>query len=158
MKCLVIINLLGERLNDSGIKLILKVNKIYDKFDLIIFNQKNSSNKNEKNKFIKKSENDYVINKTDYDDDSSFFISKLRNEETILNVILKEKKINDIYLCGIYIENEIFSTVLDGIKFRYNVFVISDIIIGKDEIKTNKAIDFLKKLGIKFIQSDDILN
>lgn len=105
---------------------------------------------------IKMDTNDFVISKgtlTLYDSTSAFYNAKDINKETNLDNILRKNNIKSVYICGLTIENEIFSTVLDALRLRYIVYIITDVCCGCDDKKIQKSLDFCKSIGIKMITS-----
>lgn len=71
---------------------------------------------------------------------------------------LKINNATDIIVCGLLAEKCVSSTLLEGQKLGYNMYVIPDAIIGKSEEKKNKVIDKLSKKGIIKVELSDYIN
>lgn len=103
---------------------------------------------------------DYVIHKgllTLYDSSSAFYDAQIIKRETKLNTLLENNNIKSVYLCGVSLDNEIFSTALDCSRFKYDTYVILDAVCGSDENKNNKVLNFMKSLGTKIVMSQDLI-
>ena len=161
----------------ESLQIIFSINKFKRKFNNVIFikdwHQKNhSSFKNyegkwsthciqdtfgsELHKFVDFNESsDIIIHKgtnKNYDSYSAFYNAKEIEERTQLNNILKKKNINKIYICGLPIEYDIYSTVLDGYKQRYECYIIENAISGYDKKNSESKLKYLENLGIKFVE------
>lgn len=75
---------------------------------------------------------------------------------TNLDRLLKQKKIKEIYLCGIFTEYCVLSTAIDGFMKDYKVYVVSDAVgtssqrkhkIGL-EIMSDNSVDIVKTKGL----------
>jgi nicotinamidase/pyrazinamidase len=113
----------------------------------------------ELHKWIKISDSDYVINKgtlTLYDSSSAFYNAKEINKETLLDTILRKNNITNLFMCGVAIENEIFSTTLDAMRQRYHVTIITDASAGLDKKKVEKTLEYCKSMGIQTVNSKDV--
>lgn len=90
-----------------------------------------------------------------YTSDSAFYNAKSGNTvcESNLKNILDEGKIKQVYLCGISLEQQIFTTAYDAYTFGYECFVIEDLCCGKDNRKIEKSLQFLKTLKVAIINS-----
>ncbi len=105
---------------------------------------------------------DYIFHKGttfEYDSSSAFYNGKNSRfaEETGLHVALNDKGIKTLYICGLPLDTTVFSTVLDGIKFGYDVWLVVDASKGTDEVSTRKKIEHMVALGVRMISSDELL-
>ncbi len=66
-----------------------------------------------------------------------------------LNEFLKEKNIKELVIIGRVAEECIKKSVLRGKKLGYNMYIIPDAIIGKSKESKLKALEKLKKKGVK---------
>lgn len=100
-----------------------------------------------KDKIIYKGSNDKYITNT------AFYNAKDVNDKTTLNNYLNKIGIDTLYVCGL---TGIHETLLDAYKFRYKCYYVYDACMGRDDDKIIKCRKFLKKIGIKYIKSDQI--
>lgn len=84
-----------------------------------------------------------------YDSNSAFYDAEDIERETRLKTILKMNNISTLYFCGNDMENVIFSTIMDAIKFNYKCFLIKDAITYNDVEKAKKYMDYLDELDVK---------
>ena len=165
----------------NSLKIISVINRVKQKFKIIIFSkdwhlENHTSFKqnggmwqthcvqetfgSELHSFIKFNETtDYVIHKgtkSKYDSYSAFYNAKDIGEKTQLNTILKKNSITQIYICGLGIEYDIFSTIMDGYRFRYKCYLILDAITGFDKKKVEKKLKYLNNLGVTFLKGEDV--
>ena len=91
---------------------------------------------------IKKGTNDKYIS------NSAFYHAKELNDQTNLNHFLYELSIDTLYFCG----SGVFHSILDAYKFRYRCCYVYDACVGKKK----RVMVFLKKIGVKFVNSDTI--
>lgn len=164
----------------KSLDIIPIINRIRDKFDIVIFikdwhPRDHSSFISHGGKWIEHciqdrygaeinsgvyvDKMDEIIHKGSlslYDSYSAFYNAKTVLKETNLNNILKKNNVVDLYFCGLYFEVFIFSSVLDGVMFKYNCYVIDDLSLPKDEKNAVKSRDYLKNINVKFINSRDI--
>ncbi len=164
-----------------SLKIIPIINRVKEKFKLVIFIKdlhpsdhvsfiKNggtlpphcvaNTDGAELHQCIKVSTNDHIISKgmlTLYDSSSAFYNAKDINKETNLDSTLRKNNIKNVYICGLVVENEIFSTVIDAMRFRYNVFVITDASSGIDDKKIKKCLDFCKTMDVTLTTSSTLL-
>lgn len=161
------------------INCIQLINKYRKKFNFIIFIQDWFSRDHAifKNTKIKKciggtygaalnegliqDHNDYIIHINTlnlYVSNSAFY--NVKNSticcESDLKNILGEHLIKKIYLCGINLEDQIFSTALDARTLGYDCHIIRDLSEGCDEKKIELCLNYLKTVGIKIIGYKDL--
>lgn len=160
---------------EGSLNIIPTINRIRDNYDHVIFIKKrypeNHSNfkqfggKNPKHCIqdtdgekihndIIFTPNDFVISRGSlqkYDSTSAFYDAEDIDRETRLLTILKMHDIRTLYFCGNDMENVIFSTIMDAIKFNYKCYIVKDAITYNDIEKVKKSIDYLDKLNVKTI-------
>ncbi len=110
-------------------------------------------------KFLKIDHTEHIIKKgtnNNYKSHSAFYDAKCIGEQTVLNYHLYDLGIDTVYVCGLNEENSVFHTILDAYKFRYKCYYVYDACMGRDDDKIIKCRKFLKKIGIKYIKSDQI--
>jgi nicotinamidase/pyrazinamidase len=92
-----------------------------------------------------------------YTSDSGFYIAKTNDAicDSNLKNILDEAKIRQVYLCGINLEQQIFTTAYDAVTLGYECFVIEDLCCGKDDKKIEQSLKFLRNLGVSVIKNTD---
>lgn len=75
-----------------------------------------------------------------------------------LAAYLKKKSVSELYICGVALEFCVKSSALDALKEGFQVFLISDAIatFSQEEEKVNQEYAELKKSGIKVILSNQI--
>ncbi len=81
-------------------------------------------------------------------------------EATNINLVdyLKEKKVNELYISGLTTEYCVKQTTLDALKHQFNTYLIVDAIEG---VRANpedpqKAINEMKEKGVKLTDADEI--
>jgi len=86
-----------------------------------------------------------------YDSYSAFYNAEQIKKENNLRELLTVNDINTLYICGVAIEYCVFFTVMDAIKFGYDVYFINNASAGinNDNIKT--SIEKMKYFGAKVI-------
>jgi nicotinamidase/pyrazinamidase len=161
----------------DSLQIIFSINKFKRQFKNVIFikdwHQKNHSSfkkyegiwsthciqdtyGSELHKFVDFNESsDIIIHKgtnKNHDSYSAFYNSKEIEERTQLNNILKKNNINKIYICGLPIEYDVYSTALDAYKQRYECYIIKNAISGYDKKKSEDKLKYLEKLGIKIVE------
>lgn len=180
MKALIVINLqndycIGNNKCINSLNIIPKFNKIRNNFNKIIFVNNEFSkyhtifttNKEPlhciKKTFGSEIPNSIIVKKTDdiiikgnlinYYTYSAFYhiLSSKVTRDTLLEEILKDNGITDLYICGNNFETVLFSTAISAWKLNYNVIIYEDIIGYKSEEGKEKGIKYLKKIDIKFI-------
>lgn len=85
--------------------------------------------------------------------------SGFKNENgnlTKLDEIFKEKRIKEIYVCGVALEHCVFKTCIDGKSLGYNVNLILDASRGISKEDCKKAIEKMKQEGVQVINSSEI--
>ncbi len=91
-------------------------------------------------------------------DSYSSFFDNAKLEKTNLDVILKEKGINTIYIVGLATDYCVKFSALDGIDIGYDVYVVEDgcrgVNLSPDD--SRNAIEEMKLKGAKIIKSSDI--
>jgi nicotinamidase/pyrazinamidase len=91
-----------------------------------------------------------------YDSDSAFYDANTIQKQTSLNTILKNWRIDDLYLCGTQFDEAVFSTAIDALKFHYNVYIVEDAVVGAIPTRVKDAHSYLESIGVKFITSRQI--
>ncbi len=92
-------------------------------------------------------------------DNFSAFFDANKKSSTGLHEFLKDKKIEEVYVCGISFDSSIKNTALDASKLGYDVHVICDAVASQSfDKKTTKktTLDELKDLGIKIVRSTEL--
>jgi len=94
-----------------------------------------------------------------YTSDSAFYNAKSGNTvcESNLKNILNESKIKEVYLCGINLEQQIFTTAYDAYTLGYKCFIIEDLCCGRDNKKIEKSLEFLRTFGVAIIDSSSFI-
>ena len=79
-------------------------------------------------------------------------------EGTRLKVILEEAGIERVFVCGLATDYCVKATAMDAIKAGFETFVVLDACRGVELQKGDieKAIEEMKKVGIKFVSSIEI--
>lgn len=101
---------------------------------------------------------DYIVSKgtlTLYDSDSAFYIASQIEKETQLKSIIKELGSSTFYICGMKYEHDVFATVMDGIKMRYNIVLVEDATLGDDSDKIKRCKEIMTNSGVQFTTLDD---
>lgn len=88
------------------------------------------------------------------DDGYSAFEATSKNLETYL----KQKKVDDLYVCGLATDYCVLASALDAHKKHFNVVVVADAVRGVDVVSgdVERAIEEMKHNGIVFVNSDDV--
>jgi nicotinamidase-related amidase len=71
-------------------------------------------------------------------------------EGTNLNVILKDAGIKRVFVVGYVTEYCVKATALDAVKNGYETIVVGDLCAAVNPVNAVKAVDEMKKEGIKF--------
>ena len=75
---------------------------------------------------------------------------------TKLDKILKQKKIKEIYLCGIYTDFCVLSTAIDGFMLDYKVFIVADA-VGSTDLKSHqRGLKIIKDAAGEIIRKVDV--
>lgn len=171
----------------SGITGVLncipKINDIRDKFDIIVFiKEKNSvyhnsfkeyggldpphciknSHGSELVKWLYVDDSEYIVNiqtLTLHSSNSGFYDAKSIDfkKESRLNSILKENNIDEVFLCGVYVEKYIFPMAIDTLAFKYGCTVITDCCCGENSEKIDKCYEYFKGIDVKLTKSTDLI-
>jgi len=165
----------------NSLEIIPLINRIRKKFDTVIFSQDwhpkiHTSFKEygggypkhciqntygaDLNNGLSFSDKDIIIKKGTYetcDSSSVFYDGTVIDKRTILDNVLMIHKIREIYIVGIGVEEVIFSTALDALKFGYKCKIIGDCVSYFDKENGIKSIEFLKTLGIEFVKSSSLI-
>lgn len=90
----------------------------------------------------------------------SGFFDVDKSQSTGLHEFLLEKEVKEVYLLGFTTGYAIKNTALDAIELGYKTFVIMDGCADFDESQhvPEKTIEELKALGVRMIESTDLLN
>jgi nicotinamidase-related amidase len=75
-----------------------------------------------------------------------------RNEKMV--TFLNHKSAKDIVIVGLLAEKCLTNTVLGGLELGYNIYLIPDAILGKNEKSKTKALNKLKNKGAKIIEKN----
>lgn len=80
-------------------------------------------------------------------------------KSTGLGEWLKEKGVDEVFVCGLATDYCVKFTALDAVQFGFNTFLIQDASRGvglrKDDVKN--AIDEMQRAGVRMVQSSEIL-
>lgn len=171
MSALIIMNMQNDLcesnkyVNGDAINIYSKINKLRNKFKIVIFIKKCYSMYNNLNiEYCIKNTPGYnindnlIIDDNDihidiatmelYDSDSAFYIAQKIKKKSSLDKVLKNNNIKNIYICGISINGSIFTTCIDAYR-KYNIHLVKDACIfdiNNDQIE--ESILFLQDLGI----------
>ncbi|KAF0130054.1 MAG: pyrazinamidase/nicotinamidase [Bacteroidetes bacterium] len=69
-----------------------------------------------------------------------------------INDFLKKNNAKDIIIVGLLAEQCVYKSLIGGKKLGYEMFVIKEAILGKSEKSKEKAIEKMKKEGVKIIE------
>jgi len=107
-----------------------------------------------------KESHDIFVNKGyNYEVDSySAFYNNGGFENTEMEEELDKKHVGKVYVVGIALDFCVFYSAMDSQKLGYETFVVKDATRGIDEDEIDRALDEMKKAGIKIITSDVLLN
>ena len=89
-------------------------------------------------------------------DSYSGFIDNDGRTETVLQQFLKEKKVTDVYVCGLATDYCVKATALDARKRGYATHLITDACRGVHKQTTDEALADMYKAGVKFVTSQEI--
>ena len=156
---------------DNSLKIIPIINRIRDKFKTVIFiklwhpNDHISLKKTtfciqntkgaELNPGVVHRDTDYIIHIGTlalYDSLSGFYNAKTIDKESNLNSILVKEDIKNLYVCGISIEDSIFSTIMDAVNLRYKCYLVEDASIGKNDDTIKKCYAYLETLDVDIMK------
>lgn len=92
-------------------------------------------------------------------DSYSGFFDNGRLNETTLNSILKENKIDTLYILGLATDFCVKFTVLDALQLGYEVYLVEDGCRGVnlEADSSTKAIEEMKNCGATIVKSIDLL-
>lgn len=76
---------------------------------------------------------------------------------TNLDKLLKQKKIKDIYLCGIFTEYCVLATAIDGFTLDYSVYVVSDATGTFNQRKHNMGLEILSDNSANLIKTQKLV-
>ena len=101
----------------------------------------------------------YIFKGTDPNVDSySAFFDNKKIHDTGLNKLLKEKNIDEVYICGLSTDYCVKYTAIDAIELNYNTYVVADatkaVNINPDDYE--KSLEELKNIGVKIIFSKNL--
>jgi nicotinamidase/pyrazinamidase len=161
--------------HDKSLLIIPRINRMRDKYDLIIFVKKQlqhnhsifkayggtypvhcvveTNGENIHDDLIIKTD-DIIINRgtlQKYDSNSAFYDAEVISKETRLKQILKAHNIKNLFFCGNGMETSIYSTIIDAINSQYKCTVISNTTTYIDANKMNICVEYLKTLNVQFI-------
>jgi nicotinamidase-related amidase len=69
-----------------------------------------------------------------------------------INDFLKKNNAKEIIIVGLLAEQCVYKSFIGGMKLGYEMFVIKEAILGKSERSKEKAIEKMKKEGVKIIE------
>ncbi len=165
----------GPMAFENSLNIIPVINRIRDDYDYVVFVKKlypenhssfrqfggknpkhciqNTVGANIHNDIISKKD-DYIISRGSlqkYDSNSAFYDAEDIKRETTLKMILRMNDISNLYFCGNGMDNIIFSTIMDAIKFRYKCHIIKDAITYDNKEKTEKYLSYLNGVNVDII-------
>ena len=92
-------------------------------------------------------------------DSYSAFFENDQSTPTGLDGYLKTRQIKKLYLCGLALDFCVFFSAIDGVKLGFEVFVILDACRAIDlDGSLENAMDNMKKSGVKFVKSSELLS
>jgi len=91
-----------------------------------------------------------------YQPHSAFYNAKDIGKESNLNELLRINEVDELYICGIGIDDCIFSTVLDCMRFGYKYIIIEDAVSYFNKDNKDKVMTFLNTMNTQFMKSADI--
>ena len=165
----------GSIPNVKSLEIIPQINKLKDEFKLVfLIRELHQANHSSFKEFGGKLPSHCVentigsdfnvhlnINKEDiiisrgtlqkFDSSSAFYEAEEIEKQTNLRHILQINNITDLYFCGMNMDTSIFSTIMDAINYKYKNNVYKNCIAYQDEEKYIKTIEYLEKLGVKFL-------
>lgn len=179
MKALLIIDVQNDFIKGGTLavqkseKVIPVINKLMDKFDLIIASQDwhpdqtvhfdkwpahcvAESRGAEFPSDLNKDKIDQIFYKGTGNKDDGYSAFEATNIQ--LTEYLKQKGVKDLYICGIALEYCVKASALDALKEGFNVFLVKDATATfSDELeKVNLEYEELCEAGAMVVQSDDI--
>ena len=88
--------------------------------------------------------------------DDGYSAFQAQNDD--LDKFLKAQDVTDLYITGIATEYCVKHTALDAVKHNFNTYVVTDAVAGvqKEEGDEEKALQEMKKAGVKLISSNQI--
>lgn len=98
--------------------------------------------------------NDLIIKKGEDINQPGYSLFENEKKKAVLMEILKRKNIRQVYLCGFVFEYCVKMQAIDFFKSGFETFIIKDA-LGYLE-KDREKIEDLKRMGIKFVSSQDI--
>lgn len=90
-------------------------------------------------------------------DSYSGFYDNGRKKNTGMAGYLKDRKIKNIFICGIASDFCVYYTALDGLSLDFNVFVVEDASRAINEAGNKEAMADLRAKGAKIISSKEVL-
>lgn len=155
----------------EGDEIINVVNKIIDKFDLIIASKDwhpqdtahfkrwtphciQNTYGAEFPSTLRIDKIDKIFYKGTTNEDKGY--SAFEADNLDLNEYLKERKINELYVCGLALDYCVKETAKSAIKNGYKTFIIIDATKAISEKTKEEAITELSKLGVIFIKSMEL--
>ena len=134
---------------DRTLSIIPKINRLKERFSHVFYIVPSlPESQPEIHKFFKINKHDIIIKSQQaFHDDEG---------ETILNHMLHDHKIRNLFFCGVNEEDNIYLSVISAYKYRYVCYMVYDVCVGQDDHKIARSREFLKKIGVKFVLSDDI--
>jgi nicotinamidase/pyrazinamidase len=162
--------------HDKSLIIIPKINRMRDKYDLIIFVKKQLQHNHSIFKqyggnyfshcvvdtigekihadLIVKP-NDIIINRgtlQKYNSNTAFYDAEAIYKPTRLKQILQAYEIQDLYFCGNGMDNSIYSTVIDAVNNKYKCNIITNAVTCINETEMKKCMNYLKELGVTLIE------
>ncbi len=93
---------------------------------------------------------------TNLDSFSAFFDGD-HQAATGLGDYLRDKKVRDIFLCGLSTETAILNTAMDALGFEFKPVVIEDACRGGSPDAAAKAMEEMKAAGVAVVNSREVL-
>lgn len=166
----------GPLSHDKSLLIIPRINRMREKYDIIIFVKKQlqynhsifkqyggdsplhciSGTNGEKihEDLIIKTD-DIIINRgtlQKYNSNSAFYNAESINKETRFKQILQAYNVSSLYFCGNGMDNSIYSTIIDAINNKFKCYIITNAITCIDEEEMNKCIKYLSTLNVELIE------
>ncbi len=179
MKALLIIDVQNDFIKGGTLavqkseKVIPVINKLMDKFDLIIASQDWHPNQTvhfdkwpahcvaesrgaEFPSDLNKDKIDQIFYKGTGNKDDGYSAFEATNIQ--LTEYLKQKGVKDLYICGIALEYCVKASALDALKEGFNVFLVKDATatFSDESEKVDLEYEELCEAGAMVVQSDDI--
>lgn len=76
---------------------------------------------------------------------------------TNLDKLLKQKKSNEIYLCGIYTDYCVLATAFDGLMRDYKVVIVGDAVGTKDLKRHKIGLEIMKDNGANLVKTKKLI-